>query len=64
MGIQKDNIDLVKVALEAIGKPSFAGIQMCELGNQRMRFGKYKTAKKYFLARGVLHTSIDQFHNN
>jgi len=58
MGIQKDLLFLVKVALEAIDM-EYEGLRMCELGNQYMRFGRYKTAKQYFESLGVDHTSID-----
>lgn len=58
MGIHKDDINLLKTALEAIGM-EFKGLKMCELGNQRMRYGKHKTGKRYFEHLGVYHTSID-----
>ncbi len=59
MGIGKDVIGLIDTALEAIDV-KFEGLKMCELGNQLMRFGKHKTAKQYFIARVVDHTSIDR----
>lgn len=58
MGINKDVIGLVDIALKAIDTP-YKGLLMCELGNQKMRFGKYKTGKEYFKALGVKHISID-----
>ena len=60
MGISKDNIDLMDMALSAIGKDSFNGLQICELGNQRMRFGQYETGKEYLSAHGAIHISIDR----
>lgn len=59
MGIDKDVVDLMSIALEVIGKKTFKGVLICELGNQKMRFGKYKTGKKYFKAFGAKHISID-----
>ena len=59
MGIDKDVIDLMDIALKTIGSKSFGGVIMCELGNQKMRFGKYKTGKKYFKSLGAKHISID-----
>jgi 2-polyprenyl-3-methyl-5-hydroxy-6-metoxy-1,4-benzoquinol methylase len=58
MGIQKDIMFLIKEALDAI-EMDYDGLQMCELGNQLMRFGNIKTAKEYFESKGVVHTSID-----
>ena len=45
IGIDKDVVDLMSIALEVIGKKTFKGVLICELGNQKMRFGKYKTGK-------------------
>lgn len=60
MGISRDNVDLLKVALGAIGKDSYKGLRICELGNQRMRFGRHKTGKEYISNLGASHTSIDR----
>ena len=60
MGIAEDDVDLMGAALAAIGKDSFKGLRICELGNQRMRFGRYKTGKEYLSSLGAIHVSIDR----
>ena len=60
MGISKDTVDLMTTALSAMGKDSFAGLRICELGNQRMRFGQCMTGKEYLSSQGAIHTSLDR----
>lgn len=58
MGINKADIKLLKGVLPS----SWAGLSMCELGNQHVRLhGKrvYTTGKKYFEQFGVEHDSLD-----
>lgn len=57
--ILKELFNLINIAFESIGK-TYKEVRMCELGDQRMKWNKYKIAKKYFLNKGILeHISID-----
>jgi len=59
MGISKGVIELMNISLAVIGRCTYRGVTICELGNQRMRFSKHKTGKEYFRAMGAIHVSID-----
>ena len=58
MGIAKDVIDLMDTALEILDM-SYKEVLICELGDQKMKFGKHRIAKKYFESLGARHVSID-----
>jgi len=62
--ILKELFSLIDIALKAIDK-TYKEVRMCELGDQRMKWNKYGTGKKYFLNQGILeHISIDWNHKN
>jgi hypothetical protein len=60
MGIAPDTSELLYIARKSISD-SWAGIKVCEFGNQRIRENvfPYKTGKEYLTKIGALHTSID-----
>lgn len=58
MGIRKDIEFLIPTALDAIGK-QYNEVLICELGNQRMRYGKFKTHKEYLQSKGADVVYID-----
>ena len=53
-------VDLVDIGIKSLNK-SFEEIRMCELGDQRMKWNKYRTGKRYFLEfkKVIEHVSID-----
>ncbi len=67
MTISKSNLYLVSDATQAMKRQSLNGVEMCELGNQTLCRGVNNTpkdkprtsAKPFFNAVGVKHTSLD-----
>ena len=57
--ILKSVFDLLEMSCKAIGM-EYKDISMCELGDQRMKWNKWQTGKKYFEGKGIKeHISLD-----
>jgi len=57
--ILEELVGLMDIGCEAMSK-SFEGLNICELGDQRMKWHPAQTGKKYLIEKGVAeHVSID-----
>lgn len=57
--ILKDVFDLLEMSCKEINM-EYKDVSMCELGDQRMKWNRWKTGKRYFEAQGIKeHISMD-----